>query len=62
MTASDPIERPLRLPRRSADGPTSQVRNTVIKMLITIIIRADEATRGVPQNAEAAVVRLANFY
>ena len=62
MTASDLIERPLRLPRRLADGPTSQVRNTVTKMLITIIIRADEPTRGEPQNAEASIMRLANFY
>jgi hypothetical protein len=29
VTASDPIKRPLRLPRRSADGPTAQVRNAV---------------------------------
>ena len=29
MTASDPLKRPLRLPRRSADGPTAQVRNAV---------------------------------
>ena len=43
MTANDPIKRPLRLPRQSADGPTSQVRNMVTTMLITIIKRAGRA-------------------
>jgi len=33
VTASDPIKRPLRLPRRLADGPTAQVRNAVTTTL-----------------------------
>jgi hypothetical protein len=33
VTASDPIKRPLRLPRRSADGPTAEVRNAVTTTL-----------------------------
>jgi hypothetical protein len=33
MAASDAIKRPLRLPRRSADGPTAQVRNVVTTTL-----------------------------
>jgi hypothetical protein len=61
MTASDPIERPPRLPRRSADGPTSQVRNTVTTVLITIIKHAEEPASEAPENADASVRRLANF-
>ena len=33
VTSSDPIIRPLRLPRRSTDGPTAQVRNAVTTTL-----------------------------
>ncbi len=62
MTASDPIKRPLRLSRRSADGPTAQVRNTVTTMLITIINSPDETTSGSRRNAGAPAGRLANFY
>ena len=50
VTASGPIKRPLRLPRRSADGPTSQVRNAITTTPITIIKRTDEPTSGAPKN------------
>jgi hypothetical protein len=33
VTSSDPIKRPLRLPRRSTDGPTAQVPNAVTTTL-----------------------------
>ena len=56
-----PIKRPLRLPRRSVDGPTSQARNTVTRMLITIIKHSEESASEAPHNADAFVRRLANF-
>jgi len=61
VTASDPIKRPLRLPRRSADGPTAQVRNAVTTTLNNIIKRPDAPTSGMTRNADRCFKRLANF-
>src|SRR5262249_22783408 len=61
VTASDPIERPLRLPRRRTDSPTSRVRNTVTATLMTNIKRSGEHTSGASRKADPSLGRLVNF-